>query len=260
MGMTVCVLASGSSGNCMYVASATTAILIDAGISAREFARRIESTGLDQTAIRAVCLTHEHNDHIAGLRVLYKRLGMALYANAGTIEALRRNPEMSGLPWQVFTNGSPFVIGELHVTPFSVPHDAYDPVGFIISDGCDNVGVVTDMGIVTELIRQRLKGCAVLVLEANHEEHLVTDASRPWYLKQRILGRQGHLSNRNAANLIADVAGSSLQTVFLAHLSAECNRPDLAQAVVTEILQQRGCPHVRVCLTSANQVSEVWRR
>ena len=259
MGMTVCVLASGSSGNCMYVASATTAILIDAGLSAREFVRRMESSGFEPASIRAVCLTHEHTDHVAGLRVMHKRFGMALYTNAGTVEALARNEDVRSLPWQIFTNGSPFAVGDLQVTPFSVPHDAYDPVGFIIGDGHDSVGVVTDMGIVTELVRQRLKGCSALVLESNHDERMVTAASRPWYLKQRILGRQGHLSNRNAAELAADVAGSSLQAVFLAHLSAECNKPELALAVVREVLQNRGFPHVRVCMTCADAVSEIWK-
>jgi phosphoribosyl 1,2-cyclic phosphodiesterase len=204
-------------------------------------------------------VTHEHGDHIAGMRVIHKRLGLGVYVNAGTSECLDRSPDTRGMPWQIFSNGSSFAVGDLQILPFSVPHDAYDPVGFIVSCGAMRVGVVTDMGIVTELIRQRLSGCQVLVVEANHDERMVADAKRPWYLKQRILGRQGHLSNRNAAELVAAVGGPHLRAVFLAHLSAECNRPELAREVVEEKLRECNMTHVRVVMTYPDKVSEVWR-
>lgn len=259
MGLTVCVLASGSAGNSLYAAAGSTAVLIDAGLSGRELARRLHQIGADPKTIRAVCLTHEHGDHTTGLGVLHRRWGARLYANAGTIEAMERNPDLGGLEWNVFTTGSPFEIGDLRVEPFSVPHDAYDPVGFVLVAGGVRAGIVTDMGMATELIRQRLRACRVLVVEANHDEQMVTDADRPWALKQRILGPQGHLSNRRAAELLVEVAGPDLEAVFLAHLSVDCNRPELARAVVADALRTAGHERVRVWLSSPDDVSEVWR-
>lgn len=259
MGLALCILASGSAGNCIYVASDSTAILIDAGLSGKELSRRLEMIGVDPNRIQAVCLTHEHGDHTSGLKVLHRRHGVDLFANASTMEALHREEEHKSLCWKVFSTGHSFMIGDLRIEPFSVPHDAYDPVGFIVSHAGVRAGIATDMGMATELIRQRLQNCRVVVVESNHDEKMVETSKRPWPLKQRILGRQGHLSNKNAGRLIAEVAGSTLEVVYLAHLSAECNRPELAQSTVETVLRDSGLAHIHVRLSWADQISELWR-
>jgi phosphoribosyl 1,2-cyclic phosphodiesterase len=258
MALRLCVLASGSSGNCTYVGSESTGILIDAGLSGRETIRRLGEIGVSVESIQAVCVTHEHSDHTSGLAVLQRGGRVVLYANSGTIDGLKARGVGETLPWQVFSTGSPFQVGDLTLEPFSVPHDAYDPVGFVVSCGSERVGVVTDMGTVTGLIRERLRRCQVIVVEANHDERLLKDADRPWRLKQRIFGRQGHLSNTHAAELIAEVAGDSLAVAYLAHLSRDCNRPDLALKAVTEVLARCGLNRVSIRIASPDRVSEVW--
>jgi phosphoribosyl 1,2-cyclic phosphodiesterase len=259
MSLRVCILASGSSGNCTYVASATTAILVDAGLSARAIGLRLESIGARAAEVRGVCISHEHSDHTTGLRVLHQKQGIPLYANRGTAEALERDPDLQGLPWTVFTTGAPFSIGDLTVEPFSVPHDAYEPVGFIIQCGGSRVGVVTDMGMATTLVRERLRGCRMIVVESNHDEQMLRDCqNRPWQLKQRILGRQGHLSNQGAAALLAEIASPTLDTVFLAHLSKDCNTPDLARQTTHDTLFRAGHHHIKVNLTFPDRPTEVW--
>ena len=232
-------------------------MLIDAGLSCAETQRRLQAIQADLSTIRAVCVSHEHDDHKASLGVLQRRHAVELYANSGTIQGLEESDRFQGLKWNVFSNGSPFQVGDLQVEAFSVPHDSYDPVGFAVSCGAVRVGLVTDMGMPTELIRQRLRHCHVVIVEANHDERLLRDAARPWSLKQRISGRQGHLSNAQAAQLVRDVAGPLLRTVFLAHLSAECNRPDLALRSVREALQQGGHSAVDVKVTYPDRVSEL---
>lgn len=258
MALRVCILGSGSSGNCTFVASGSTAILIDAGLSAREVGNRLAQIGMDASGIRGICVSHEHADHTQGLRVLHQRHRIPLYANAGTVDALLRDPKMADLQWQVFATGSPFTVGGLTVEPFSVPHDAYEPVGFVVSDGSDRVGVVTDMGTPTTLVRERLRGCRVVVVESNHDEKMLQDAPRPWYLKQRIMGRQGHLSNQGAAAMLAEIASPRLDQVFLAHLSAECNEPGLARKTAHDMLLKAGHPHVKVSVTYPDRVSDIW--
>lgn len=217
----------------------------------------MESVGVPPDAVTAICLTHEHDDHCTALSVLSRRGGAALYANSGTVDAIEKGAKPLGLKWNVFTTGSPFTIGALRVEPFSVPHDAFDPVGFIIGDGSARLGVVTDIGMATGLVRERLRGCQVVVVESNHDEGLLRDADRPWVLKQRILGRQGHLSNKQAGELLAEVAGVDLRAVFLAHLSSQCNKPDLAMRTVSDILTKAGHAAVSVKLTFADRASEV---
>jgi len=258
MALRLCVLGSSSAGNCTYVGSETTGLLVDAGLSGRETVRRLGEIGVAVESIRAICLTHEHTDHTSGLGALHKGGRVELYANSGTIEGLQARGASEALAWKVFSNGSPFQVGDLTIEPFSVPHDAYDPVGFII--GCEGrrVGVVTDMGMVTGLIRERLRHCVAVVVEANHDERLLKDADRPWRLKQRIAGRQGHLSNANAAELIAEIAGETLAVAYLAHLSQDCNRPDIALKAVETALQQRGISRVSVRLAPPDRVSELW--
>ncbi len=258
MSLKVCVLGSSSSGNCTYVASRQTGILVDAGLSGRETARRLEAIGVTGDAIRAICLTHEHSDHTAGLAALSRGGRVALFANSGTIQGLEARPGADKLTWNIFTPGSPFDVGDLRIEPFSVPHDAYDPVGFVIAAEGIRVGVVTDMGMVTGLIRERLRLCNAVVVESNHDELLLKNADRPWQLKQRIFSRQGHLSNEHAADLIAEIAGAHLEVVFLAHLSDQCNRPELALAAVNDALRKRGVEHVAVRLTAKDRVSAVW--
>ncbi|MGD9781719.1 MAG: MBL fold metallo-hydrolase [Kiritimatiellia bacterium] len=249
----VCVLASGSSGNCIHVESATTALLVDAGLSARETLKRMQAARLDPAKLQAICVSHEHSDHVVGLVNLHKKHGLKLYANGDTARAIRN---AKGLEWNLFSAGSPFAIGDIHVLPFPLPHDAYDPVGFILSCGSSRVGIATDLGMPTQLARERLRGCQLVVMEANHDETLLHNSFRPWSLKQRILGRQGHLSNETAAELLADIAGDTLQQVFLAHLSRECNNLDLALLTVRRRLAAAGLGHIRVLPTYPDHPSE----
>ncbi len=257
-GLKVCVLGSGSSGNCTYIGTSVSGILIDAGLSYRETELRLAAVGVEPGMVKAVCVTHEHHDHVSSLGVLYRRLNVPLYANAGTIDAIELKEKLRGLPWNVFTNGSRFKIAGLSVEPFSVPHDAYDPVGFLVDSGGARAGIVTDMGTATELIRNRLKSCDVIVVECNHDGDLLRDSSRPWSLKQRIQGRQGHLSNDQAVDFLRQTAGPQTRAVYLAHLSSDCNNPDVALRCVREALVDAGFGSIRVSLTYPDKVSEVF--
>ena len=258
--MRVCVLGSGSGGNCTYVASAHTAILIDAGLSGRATGLRLAEAGVSVESIAAICVTHEHSDHTSGLAVLHRGGRVKIYANSGTIEGIAARDSEKKLQWNVFSTGAAFSIGDLTLYPFTVPHDAYDPVGFVIEQGQCRVGVVTDMGMVTGLIRERLRACNALVVESNHDEQMLKAADRPWHLKQRIIGRQGHLSNQHAAELLAEIGGPHLNAVFLAHLSGECNLPELARKTVADALSKAGHHHVRVMVAPPDRISEIWEQ
>lgn len=250
----VCVLGSGSSGNSTWVEFGGDAILVDAGLSAQRTRRTLRDCGLDERKLRAICVTHEHTDHTCGIARLHALLGIPAYANTGTAHAARNVPDGC---WKCFSTGQPFSLGPFDILPFSLPHDAYDPVGYKIACGGACVGIATDLGMATTLVRGQLSGCNLLVIEANHDEELVRGATRPWRLKQRILGNQGHLSNSAAAALIADVAGDSLRTVVLAHLSRDCNREDLALETVRADLAARGLERIRVLAAHADSPTPV---
>jgi phosphoribosyl 1,2-cyclic phosphodiesterase len=257
MSLRICVLGSGSSGNCVYIKSAGSGILIDAGLSCKEIDRRLNMIGGSLNELDAVCVTHEHDDHTTSLGVLYRRLGLKVFANAGTIEALEQNKRLGELEWQVFTTGVSFDIGDIRLDPFSVPHDSYDPVGFVVSSGDSRVGVAMDLGMTTELVRERMKKCKALIVESNHDEEMLKQSPRPWFLKQRISGRQGHLSNSHAGQLLVDTAGSELRTVFLVHLSAECNTYEQAEKTMETMLNERGLNNVQIKMTYPDKPSEV---
>lgn len=257
MSLSFCVLASGSSGNCTYVSSGSSSVLIDSGLSFRETCNRLEAIGVDPGSIDAVFYTHEHGDHISALGVLHRRLGVGLYANSATVEAIERGLGRGGLPWNIFSAGNAVNIGDLTLEPFSVPHDSYDPVGFIVTGGGSRVAIATDMGMVTTLVRERFRNCAALVLEANHDNQLLRDSSRPWSLKQRIAGPQGHLSNDKAAELVSEVVHAGLRHIVLAHLSEDCNRPNLAIEAVASVLRERGFPGVKICTASREAATEL---
>ncbi|OGV66505.1 MAG: hypothetical protein A2498_05030 [Lentisphaerae bacterium RIFOXYC12_FULL_60_16] len=256
--LNVCVLGSGSTGNCIYIAASTHAILVDAGLSGRETERRLVEAGGSTAGIRAVFLTHEHEDHVATLGLLQRRHGIGVYANHDTAVAVEQNLGAGVVNWTVFGTGYRFELNGWQVDPFSVMHDAQDPVGFRIDTGEGRVAVVTDIGTPTALVRERLKGCEVVILECNHDLNLLHESKRPWSVKQRISGRHGHFSNQQASELMAEVAGPSLQVVYLAHLSDECNRPERAVRTMRTALDLAGFPQVAVELTYPDRVSRVW--
>ncbi len=257
MALKICVLASGSTGNCTFIGTENTRILVDAGLSARRTAERLAAIGERPERLDAVCVSHEHGDHVTGLRVLQKKYGVDIYVNGGTLDALRARRKHDGMAFRQFTTGAPFAIGDLTLEPFMVPHDAYEPVGFIIHAGSLSVGVATDIGTVTGLVREKLRPCHAVIIEANHDDDLLHAADRPWTLKQRIRGNQGHLSNRAAAALIAEIAGPRLRHLFLAHMSADCNSPHHARTAVETALSGAGHTHISVELTGADGVSEI---
>ena len=260
MSLEVCVLASGSSGNSVYVASEQTRILIDAGLSAKQVAIRLGQIGVEPESIAGICVTHEHGDHVSGIRILQKRHGIPVYTNAGTLDGIRRLPKFDEISVRVFQTGSPFEIGDIAVEPFSVPHDASEPVGFRLQTDGTAVGIVMDLGMGTSLVRDKLRGCHAIIVESNHDEDLLQEAPRPWPLKQRIRGRHGHLSNLGAARLIAECATDALEHVFLSHLSSDCNTPDTALRTVASQLRLDGLGHIQLEVTHASQISRLWRR
>ena len=229
--VSVCVLASGSRGNATYICDGTTAILIDAGLSGIEIQRRMAAKGLDPEHLNAILVSHEHSDHIHGVGVLSRRFRLPVYINEGTRQAAGTAlGKLAGL--QPFSCGKPFIIGSLTVHPFSISHDAQDPAGFTIACDRAKVGLATDLGIVTGVVKTHLQACDILVLEANHDPQMLIDGPYPWPLKQRIRGRSGHLSNEDAACLVQEIQHDRLTHIVLAHLSEENNTPHKAQQAV----------------------------
>lgn len=233
----VTILASGSAGNATLIRSGSTAILVDAGLSARQLALRIQSCGVEPGSLDAILLTHEHSDHSGALPVLLAKHKIPIYCNAQTARALRNAKWPEVCEWRFFSNGQTFAVNDVSIRAFAVPHDAADPVGFRITAGGADFGILTDLGYPTRLVFEALHGVHGLFIETNHDEQLLQrDTKRPWSVKQRITSRHGHLSNAAAARVIAELATPSLKTVILGHLSRDCNSPDLAsQAVLAEL-------------------------
>ena len=250
MAVQLTILGSGSNGNCAYVETDEARVLVDAGFSGRQIRHRLAGIGRAPENLTAILVTHEHSDHIAGLKELADKLRIPIYCNRATKNEIER---ILGLrtEFRVFATGASFEIGDLAVETFSVPHDAQDPVGYLLHTATANLGFATDLGHVTRVVAERIRQANVLVLEANHDVKMLQECpKRPWSLKQRILGRHGHLSNEAAANCTADIMTGALRHLFLAHLSRECNKPDLAQRVVQNRLNEIGASHVRLELTA----------
>jgi len=249
--MRVCTLASGSSGNSLYIETESTKVLIDAGISMKQIKLRLETIGVELSDIDAVITTHEHSDHTHAI----KRLNIPTYVASATTHLWKDTVNQL----EEFESDTAFAIKDLLVTPFSVPHDALDPVGFSIE--CSNnikIGIVTDIGSVTSLVKERLKGSNILLIEFNHDSDILLYSHYPWDLKQRIKGRLGHLSNTQASELLNELFHQGLKHVILGHLSQVNNRPELAFQSASKIVKKNGAEsEVSVSVAPRKTVGEV---
>jgi phosphoribosyl 1,2-cyclic phosphodiesterase len=231
----ICILASGSRGNAVYVSGGSTSILIDAGLSGIEIERRLNSKGIYPEDLDAIVVSHEHTDHIQGVGVLSRRFNLPIYMSAKTEKA-----SVSHLGnvrvIKNFECGSPFTVKELSIHPFSISHDAEDPSGFTVNQNGTKVGIATDLGIATSMVKEHLKGCSLLILEANHDEDMLINGPYPWPIKQRIKSRTGHLSNEASKNLLKELQHDRLKHVILAHLSQINNTPQKALSEVSRAI------------------------
>ncbi len=233
------VLGSGSRGNSVYIESGRTGILIDAGFSGKEIEARLQSIGRDLARVHALCITHEHNDHICGVGVLSRRCKIPTYINGGTFAAGEKKIGRLAVHKE-FETGDILQIGDLQVRSFRISHDTADPVGYVISDGKSSLGYLTDTGKISHLIGQRLAQCNGLILEFNHNLQMLKNGPYPLPLQQRVRSSRGHLSNEDAAEFLAGLIGEHLRTAVLAHLSAINNTPELARAAALQAVEQWG--------------------
>ena len=233
--MELCSIASGSSGNCIYVGTDTGHLLIDAGISGKKIEEGLNSIDLKTSEIQGILVTHEHIDHVAGLGVLARRYGIPIYGTKGTMEAVKNMKTVGKIEESLFHEIVPeqeFFIKDIAVEPVSISHDAAEPVAYKLKQGEKTVVVMTDLGYYDDRIVQKLQNADVLLLEANHDVRMLETGRYPYPLKQRILGDRGHLSNENCGRLLGEVLHDNLKGVILGHLSKENNYPQLAYETV----------------------------
>ncbi len=231
-GLSLCMLASGSKGNSIYISSGQTAILFDAGLSGKEIERRMKCRGLRPQELDAIVVSHEHGDHIQGVGIMARRFGLPVYIAPETLEAAHSHLGQIQ-PVHGFACGTAFSINDLSIRPFSVSHDAAAPAGFTIENHAGKIGLATDLGIATAMVKHHLQDCSLLVLEANHDPHLLETGPYPWPVKQRVKSRTGHLSNESARALLMELLHDRLAHVVLAHISETNNTPEQALQVVT---------------------------
>jgi phosphoribosyl 1,2-cyclic phosphodiesterase len=258
--LAVTILGSGSAGNCALVETPACRLLVDGGLSARQICFRLAAASVEPSSIDAVLVTHEHIDHAGGLDVFCKKFETLVYCNALTADAIQRSSrEGFSKNFRLFLTGSEFQVADITVQTFSVPHDAADPIGFVLHHGRASLGFCTDLGFATKLVHERLRNAGTVVIETNHDEKLLqADSRRPWPVKQRIMSRHGHLSNAAAAEVLASLVQHGLRRAILGHLSRDCNTPDLALGAVNSRLAADGVTFadVEVFCASQREISE----
>ncbi|PYU95219.1 MAG: MBL fold metallo-hydrolase [Acidobacteria bacterium] len=237
MSVRICVLGSGSRGNSTWVRTEKTRLLVDAGFGRKAAAARLSVADERLDGCDAILVSHEHQDHISGLRSLALRLKVPIYISAATRDAIRWDPRITA--FEAFTAGETFTIGDVEIHPFSVPHDAADPVAFTFEAEGIRVGVVTDLGYIPEVVKQRVRGCHCLVFESNHDLDMLKVGPYPWFVKQRVMSRHGHLSNYATAAFLGEDYDGAAQVLVLAHLSETNNHPEIVRLSATEALTRR---------------------
>lgn len=251
------VLASGSSGNCTFIATERTKILIDAGLSGRETQRRLAGIGEKPESIQAILITHEHWDHIAGLARLAGKYRIPVYITSLTRNALPNDIDLPAL--ETIQAGRRFEISDLTVEPFTIPHDAADPVAYRLKAEGAQVAVCTDLGYIPQNVKDSLRGTHCLVIESNHDLEMLRDGPYPWTIKQRIMSRTGHLSN-TALNkfLNSEEFDRQARVIVLAHLSQQNNHPEIAHLAASSALESQNAGETRLVISSQLERTEVF--
>lgn len=259
--MKICTLASSSSGNCTLVSEGNTHILIDAGISLRRITTSLKQLGISPDELTGVLVTHEHSDHISGIKMIVKHHATQVLAPIGVAEALCGIiPEVKG-QLSYFQAGADIILGELSITSFLTPHDTPESVGYRVDNGQASLVFVTDIGCVTPAILNAARGTSMAVIEANHDVKMVKGGSYPAYLKRRILSDRGHLSNDDSGQLAITLASAGTRKIVLAHLSRENNTPRLAYDTVGRALDRQGAVvggDVQLDMAPPNDMSQVY--
>lgn len=254
-----CSLFSGSSGNSTYVGTAAGGVLIDVGVSAKRIVTALQERDIDPASIRAVLLTHEHTDHVAGLQVLCRRFGWPVIASEGTLDGLwEQNRLENTQKMYMLPAGRSLTVADLRITPFETPHDSRQCHGYRI-DSADgrSLAMTTDLGYMPDSVRQAITGCDFLHIESNHDPEMLMTGPYPYVLKQRIRGPGGHLSNNDCAAVLPDLVAAGATRIVLAHLSEQNNTPELARSCATAALSAAGVTVGRDCLLSvAKQVGD----
>ncbi len=253
-GLLVCSLASGSRGNSTYVGTHERGLLVDVGVSAKRAAELLVRREIAPEAVQGILVTHEHRDHTSGVRVFCRRHRVPVYVQRDVAPEV----DLKGVDdVRTFDGDAPFDVDGFRVDPFPIPHDTVEPLGYVVErDGC-RVGVATDMGMRTRLVEERLASCGAVLLEFNHDLEMLVDGPYPWWLKQRVRGRLGHLSNEDALEMLEVIVGGSVRHVMLGHLSQENNRPELVEALVRDRLAALGRQDVAVTVLEQDRPGPV---
>jgi phosphoribosyl 1,2-cyclic phosphodiesterase len=245
MGVSLTVLSSGSAGNSSVLVTGRTRLLVDCGLSCRELCRRMMMSGMAPESLDAILITHEHSDHVAGLYVMAKKFRLPVYISAPTHAAWRRyfkdaaGNKVNAERVEFFEPGRGFTVGDVEVMPFTIPHDAADPVGFTFKTEGIKVGIATDLGYMPASVKDHIKGCDALMIESNHDLEMLRQGPYPWSVKQRVLSRVGHLSNAALADFFASDYDGGAAFLILAHLSEQNNHPEIAKTVAETALGDR---------------------
>ncbi|MEZ5363409.1 MAG: MBL fold metallo-hydrolase [Bryobacterales bacterium] len=256
MSLKVSILGSGSRGNAALVVTARSKVLIDAGFSYRSLCRRLAEVGESPESLDAVLVSHEHSDHISGLPVLSRKVKAPIYMTGRTSAAIdwgEKKPHV-----ETFEAGAKLAFGDLEIETFTIPHDAVDPVGFTFRQNGFKVGLATDLGYVTESIKRHLQGCDMLVLESNHDLEMLKVGPYPWFVKQRVMSRVGHLSNQAVSDFLTTEFDRSTRILVLAHLSGNNNHPEIARMFADQALRQAGASATRLIVADQDRPSEVY--
>lgn len=258
--MKMCSIASGSSGNCIYVADENTSILIDAGISKKRIVEGLASIDVDVNTISGILVTHEHSDHISGLGVMSRAYNIPIYGTRETLQAVDAHKSTGAINRELYRPIMPddeFCINTLTVKPFSTPHDAVNPVCYTIESEDKKVSIATDLGEYNEYIISNLENSDVVLLEANYDKNMLQVGPYPYSLKQRILGNRGHLSNENSGQLLRTILSDKLKYIILGHLSKENNYPELAYQAVKVELKELLNDNVSLAVANRDKPSEL---